>query len=481
MKGLAALTVLGALAGPVQATKQERCRWFVLPITVAAHASDGGTVPVHCNIDFTELLKGLKAAGAVDEATIQLFREGKDGKDEAVQVQFRPAAQAPLPKRRLPADAPPSVSYLAEYPAAETPPVRVAGKLTWLHRTEGDERPTKYRLVFGVPRTGYAVQVPYPPYNLRWFDENRRASRPAFAFMQVRPPRPLGGTVHFHAGEELLASYHLGPTTTSPAPGTPRRPFLYPVHGPGGVPLTAFGKTHDPTGSHDHHYSLWIAHASVNGHDFWSEKGGVIVHKQLAPTEDGPVYCRLVHHTAWMHGDTAVMAETRTLTAYRPAADFRLLDIDLDYMPAGKEPVTLGKTSFGFLAVRVAPSLSVFDGGGETVNSRGDRNERGAHLHRADWLDQSGPVAEGQWAGIAVLSHPDNPGHPCGWHCRNDGWAGAAFAMERPFILRDGEKLRLRYRLVLHKGNAEDGHIAARWKDWSMAAPVTLGDASPLD
>src|SRR5262249_51215089 len=151
-----------------------------------------------------------------------------------------------------------------------------------------------------------------------------------------------------------------------------RRPFFYPVHGPDGDPLTDLGKPHDPTGSHAHHYSLWVAHHTVGGRDFWGEKGGIIYHKALEATEDGPVYCRVAHRAGWAAASADVLVERRAITLWRTPESFRLLDVELELAPAGKDPVTLGKTTFGFLAARVTGSMSVFDGGGEIVNARGE-------------------------------------------------------------------------------------------------------------
>jgi hypothetical protein len=295
--------------------------------------------------------------------------------------------------------------------------------------------------------------------------------------MQIRPPRPLDGAVHVYADEQLVTTYRLGPRSAvlDPASPTIRRPFLYPVNGPDGIPLTGFGKPHDPTGSHDHHYSLWVAHASVNKRDFWGEKGGIIFHKRLDHTEDGPVFCRLIQTTGWAFAGAELLQERRTLTVYRTPKEFRLLDIELELTPAGADAVTLDKTSFGPLAVRVAPSLSVFDGGGEIRNERGDRNERGAHLKHACWIDQSGPVAAGKWGGVALFDHPENPNHPTGWHCRNDGWAGAAFCMEGPYTIRPGEKLRLRYRVHLHRGDTAAGEVARRYEEYRARPTVRVG------
>src|SRR5262249_5653502 len=80
-------------------------------------------------------------------------------------------------------------------------------------------------------------------------------------------------------GRDLVASYRLGPALgqVQAGPASVRRPFLYPLYGPDGLPLTGLGKPHDPAGSHAHHDSLWVGHARVNGHDFWSEHHAAVV------------------------------------------------------------------------------------------------------------------------------------------------------------------------------------------------------------
>ncbi len=254
-----------------------------------------------------------------------------------------------------------------------------------------------------------------------------------------------------------------------------RRPFLYPVIGPDGVPLTELGKPHDPTDSHAHHYSLWVAHADVGGHNFWAETGGTIRHEQLAALDDGPVYCRVAQQCRWLDRDTAVLLERRQTTLYLTPPDYRLFDIELEFRPADKQPVTLGKTSFGFLAARVAQSMNVFDGGGEIRNSQGNINERGVHLKRAAWLDQSGPIAPGKWNGIAIFSHPANPQHPTVWHCRNDGWAGAALSGAEPITLEPDRPLKVRYRVFLHRGNAETGRVAHFYSLYAAEPKIALG------
>lgn len=485
-------------------------RWFSLPIEVSGLPAGAQGVPVSCTIDFTDILKRLNVAGVVDEHSLRLYRNAAAGSEVEEPVQFSASPQPGPRARRILPGTTPGVSYGAEHPAQETPPgPRVAGSLAWLVSAGADGKQT-YRLRFGVPRSGRSIHVPFPPQNLRAFDAQGRAMPIAcFPVMQIHPQWPLDGMLHLFDGRQLVTSYHVGPpasqfsaTGSGPAPSGPlpsgpapsgvRRPFLYPVIGPDGVPLTDFGKPHDPTGSHSHHYSLWIAHNSVAGREFWSDRGGVIAHDRWELLEDGPVFCRVVQGTRWIFDQQDVLRERRSWTLYRAAGDSRLLDVELEFTPSASKAVELGKTSFGFLAIRVAQSMTPFDGGGEILNARGDRNEQAAHLKHAEWLDQSGPIAPGEpnavdplravpprWGGIAMLDHPENANHPTGWHCRNDGWAGASFCLEKPYTIQPGEKLRLRYRIHLHRGNAVEGKVASQYEAYRAKPVVRLGTARP--
>ena len=60
---------------------------------------------------------------------------------------------------------------------------------------------------------GRAVVVPYPPYNVRVFDERGRiASRPDFPRMQVRPQWPREGELQVFDGDQPVLGVHLGPS-----------------------------------------------------------------------------------------------------------------------------------------------------------------------------------------------------------------------------------------------------------------------------
>lgn len=460
----------------------ERFQWFTLPIEVSGIPPNAQFLPVTLDIDFTSLLESLQVEGTVDEAALRLFALFSDGSEKEIPYQFRSHPQRPAPERHFLPETSPGVSYITEFNAGESShPVRVAGELHWISRSPPSGITQEYRLDFGVPTRGRVVQVPYPPFNLRGFDEESRATPPRwFARMQIRPQWPFAGKVNLYEKNERITSYYTGPLwgdgKLDPDPVI-RRPFFYPVYNPDGLAVTEFGKPHDPTGSHAHHYSLWIAHADVDGHDFWSESGGVIAHEQFDLLEDGPLFSRIIQRTRWVHSGEAVLRETRTLTFYRSEDNFRVVDFDLDFSTPESEPVHLGATSFGFLAARAAQSMAPFDGGGEIVNSEGDRNEQGLHRKYAHWIDQSGPVAPGKKGGIALLDHPSNPHHPARWHSRNDGWAGPSFNMDQAYIIEHGTRLTLRYRVILHSG-AADSSINLRYREFITAPKVRAGAPS---
>ena len=71
--------------------------------------------------------------------------------------------------------------------------------------------------------------------------------------------------------------------------------------------------------------------------------------------------------------------------------------------------MTLGKTPFGPIGVRMAKTIGVTDGGGRILNSAGQRNEAEAFRKPARWVDYSGPITNEQTAGITLMDHPANP------------------------------------------------------------------------
>lgn len=242
------------------------------------------------------------------------------------------------------------------------------------------------------------------------------------------------------------------------------RPFLFPVVGPAGRSLTRMGHPHDPE-SHSHHNSVWISHFDVNGVDFWGDKRlGVIRHKRIVSYEDQGEESSVAAENEWVDKDGRVLLnETRKVSVVLLEGKEWMMVIDSTFTAAGK-PVTLGKTPFGLIGVRMAKTIGVADGGGRIRNSEGGVNEQEVLWKQARWVDYSGPIETGKIEGITLFDHPANPNHPCYFHVRNDGWMGASLTYDAPREITPDKPLHVRYGLYVHSDMKPPAEIETQWR-----------------
>jgi len=285
--------------------------------------------------------------------------------------------------------------------------------------------------------------------------------RDVFRIPAIRLEPLPGDKVSFLVGDRERVGWHFGP-------GAPR-PFFYPFNGPSGHSLTRMG--HPGAANHDHHRSVWFGHRDVAGADFWSEgTGNRVMQKEWLCYQDGDEEAILAVRLGWRRADGTELLDQELVAALRPLEDGETwLKMQATFRPGGGlHEVILGKTNFGFLAVRVVKSLSEYFGGGELTNSRGFRREAALFGQEAEWVDSSGPVAHGGGTeGIAYFDHPANPNHPAKWHVREDGWMGASFCLENEHVVTAERPLRLRYLLHAHAGPVRPERARRLWEEFS--------------
>jgi len=261
------------------------------------------------------------------------------------------------------------------------------------------------------------------------------------------------------------------------------RPYFYPLIGPGDVPLTRNFPMKPVAGEekdHPHHRSLWFAHGSVNGHDFWTEQKdfGRIVHEGFSRITSGADTGVIQSSNKWVAAAGEVFCtDERTLRIYTPRRPGeQMFDFDIT-LRASNGDVTFGDTKEGSMAVRLAESMRLKKsaGQGHIVLSTGVRDNE-TWGKRADWCDYWGPV-DGKTVGIAIFDHPQNPRHPTWWHVRDYGLFAA-----NPFGQHDFEKLpdktagnlkvpagksvTFRYRFYLHEGDDQQGKVAEKYQQY---------------
>lgn len=269
-------------------------------------------------------------------------------------------------------------------------------------------------------------------------------------------------------GGELFTEYHYQDVA---------RPYLYPIIGPGGAPMTRnwpMKATDNEPQDHVHHKGLWYAHGKVNGFDFWSEvkSYGKTVHEKFLEATPDTIRSR----NNWVTADgKTVCTDERTIRFYAPA-DVRMIDYEITLI-ASQGELTLGDTKEGSMAIRVPATMSVKGktAQGHIINSEGVRDKE-AWGKRAVWVDYYGPVND-KTVGIAIFDHPQNPRHPTSWHVRDYGLFAA-----NPFGIHDFEKkpagagdltvaagksVTFRYRFVFHTGDEKDGKVAERYREFA--------------
>lgn len=257
------------------------------------------------------------------------------------------------------------------------------------------------------------------------------------------------------------------------------KPILWPIIGPNGKRLTRnwpmdTGVPGETDRDHPHQRSLWFTHGDVNGIDFWSEGKGRIEHREFVKVSGGPT-ATIVTKNDWLSpdGSKLVCQDERTL-GFGGDGERRWIDFEI-VIKATAGPVVFGDTKEGSFGVRTASSMRVDSKkGGQIVNSDGNTNAA-AWGKPAAWVDYYGRVDD-ETLGIAILNHPSSFRFPTYWHVRTYGlFAANPFglhdftggASKGEFTLPEGQTLKLRYRVLLHKGDEKVGRVAEAFAEFA--------------
>ncbi len=261
------------------------------------------------------------------------------------------------------------------------------------------------------------------------------------------------------------------------------KPIVWPIIGPTGKSMTRAYPMQDVDGDrkdHPHHRSLWFSHMEVNDWNFWAEaasygkksseatqKLGLTKHREfkLAKVDGGRALITTLND--WLAPNGSKVLEDERRLAFFATADSRVIDFDID-LTATNGPVKFGDNKDGVFGVRVPTSMDVESKlGGKIVNSEG-QVDKDAWGKAAKWCDYFGPV-QGETLGLAILNHPSSFRYPTPWHVRTYGlFAANCFGLhdfapntsaDGSYTLPAGEKLKFRYRVVLHKGDDKQAKI----------------------
>jgi arylsulfatase A-like enzyme len=261
-----------------------------------------------------------------------------------------------------------------------------------------------------------------------------------------------------------------------------QRPYCWPVIGPTGKSVTRnYPMRTDVPGEsrdHDHHRSFWFGYDKVNGHDFWRAGRQTTHHQEFVSIKSGPVYGEFAARVAWVTRDgQRVCEDVRRFRIWRTRGA-RVVDATVDLL-ATNGPVQLGDSEEGMFAFRVASSMKVASGG--TLRNAAGQTNGDAWGKRSPWCDYSGNL-EGETVGVSILDHPENLRHPTYWHVRPYGLFCANRFGVRDFtgegdgshLIADGESLRQRYRVYIHRGDAVEARVGDFYKGYAQRPQVAL-------
>lgn len=264
------------------------------------------------------------------------------------------------------------------------------------------------------------------------------------------------------------------------------KPYVWPIIGPTEQPVTrewplgeGAGEKHD----HPHQKSMWFTHGDINKADFWAEgpDRGRTIHREFVEVSGG-TKAVIVTRNDWVLADgTKILEDVRKLVFSR-MGEHRVIDFNIR-LTATADSVTFGDTKEGTFGLRVAESIAVDSKkGGQIVNSEGQTDAQ-AWGKKAKWVDYSGPVGD-QIVGIAVLNHPSSFRYPTYWHVRTYGlFAANPFGwhdfvgrsdVSGAYTLGKGQSIVFAYRVILHKGRADEAKIAEAFEQYAAAPPEAI-------
>ena len=267
----------------------------------------------------------------------------------------------------------------------------------------------------------------------------------------------VGNRIDVTIGEQFFTSYRFQPDE--------KYPFFFPVNGP----VSGAGVTSMRNGQYPHHSSLFFGCDRVNGGNYWQEglERGRIISVGARIVEAKGERVVIEDECLWKRPDAvAPIMDRRKIIISAPSPELYQLDFDIEMEML--IDVTIQKTNHSLFSARVDPDLTVKQGG-VMINSEGKQGEKGTFGVGAAWIDCYGERKTGK-EGIAIMQHPSNRWYPSPWFTRDYGFMSPTpmYWSEngKTTDLKKGEKIALRYRVLIHKGDSQEAGIATLFEQY---------------
>jgi hypothetical protein len=244
-------------------------------------------------------------------------------------------------------------------------------------------------------------------------------------------------------------------------------PFFYPVNGP----LSGGSVTSMRNAVYPHHSSLFFGCDLVNGGNYWQEglERGRIISVNAQIERQGGDSVVITDECLWSRpGTLSPVKDTRKFIITSPSAS--VTQIDAEITMEMLMDVHILKTNHSLFSARMAADLSVSNGG-TMINAEGAKGEKDTFGKNSPWVDYYGKRGNAT-EGLAIMQHPSNPWYPSPWFTRDYGFMSPT-PMYWPVngeetFMKEGTKLLLRYRVLVHAGNYLDAKIAEEFEKYKL-------------
>lgn len=258
--------------------------------------------------------------------------------------------------------------------------------------------------------------------------------------------------------------------------------YIHPVYSPEGVILT----NHLDTEMHPHHYGIWSAWTSTRFQgrtpDFWNiqnNTGRVDHADSLDIAWEGPVHggFRAKNYFVDLSSSAPVVAlnEEWELNVYDSSAgehEYHIFDLKVTQTTNTAQPLVLAEYHYGGVSFRGHENWNNPENVTFLTSEGSDR--RTGNETRARWSLMNG-VVDGKYAGIAVLSHPDNYRSPQPVRIHPD----IPYFVYSPMQLGDmviepGSPYTVQHRYITFDGEPEPDELNRLWNDYAYPPGITV-------